>query len=67
MTGTEKYLNSGFIWPEGKVPKGFSNISTFTVRFKEQGLYHFLCLIHPKMMGTITVGPPSIPMGIPIK
>jgi hypothetical protein len=23
FTGTEKYLNSGFIWPEGHVQKGF--------------------------------------------
>ncbi len=66
MTGTEKYLNSGFIWPEGNVPKGFSNISTFTIRIQDQGVYQFLC-IHPEMSGAITVGQPSTSMGTSIQ
>ncbi len=66
FTGKEKYVNSGFIWPEGHVPKGFANITSFTVKFKEQGVYHFQCLIHPEMNGTVTVTPPNAPMGITI-
>jgi len=66
FTGTEKYVNSGFIWPEGHVPKGVANITSFTVKFKEQGVYHFECLIHPEMRGNVTVTPPNTPMGISI-
>ena len=64
FTGTEKYVNSGFIWPEGHVPKGFANITSFTVQFENQGVYHFQCLIHPEMSGNVTVTPPNTPMGI---
>jgi len=66
FTGTEKYVNSGFIWPEGHVPKGFANITSFTVQFEKQGVYHFQCLIHPEMSGNVTVTPPNAPMGISI-
>ena len=66
FTGTEKYVNSGFIWPEGHVPKGFTNITSFTVQFENQGVYHFQCLIHPEMSGNVTVTPPNTPMGISI-
>jgi plastocyanin len=66
FTGTENYVNSGFIWPEGDVPKGFANIISFTVQFEKQGVYHFQCLIHPEMRGNVTVTPPNTPMGISI-
>ncbi len=66
FTGTEKYVNSGFIWPEGHVPKGFANITSFTVQFEKQGVYHFQCLIHPEMSGNVTVTPPNTPIGISI-
>ena len=66
FTGTEKYVNSGFIWSEGNVPKGFPNVTSFTVQFEKQGVYHFQCLIHPEMRGNVTVTPPSTTMGISI-
>ena len=66
FTGTEKYVNSGFIWPEGYVPKGFANITSFTVQFEKQGVYHFQCLIHPELSGNVTVTPPNTSMGISI-
>ncbi|MDQ5869025.1 MAG: hypothetical protein M3530_04765 [Thermoproteota archaeon] len=66
FTGTEKYVNSGLIWPEGHVPKGFADITSFTVKFEKQGGYHFQCLIHPEMRGNVTVMPPNTPMGITI-
>jgi len=28
---------------------------SFTFWFKKRGVYHYLCLIHPKMMGSVTV------------
>lgn len=40
--GTEKYINSGFIWPEGMSPPGFPEISTITVKFEERGIYDYL-------------------------
>ncbi len=59
FTGTEKYVNSGFIWPEGYVPKGFANITSFTVKFEKLGVYHFQCLVHSEMRGNVTVTPPT--------
>ena len=66
FTGTEKYVNSGFIWPGGHVPKGFANITSFTVQFEKQGVYHFQCLIHTEMSGNVTITPPNTAMGISI-
>jgi len=57
ITGNEKFVNSGFIWPKGNVSSGFSNITAFTVRFNQVGVYHFQCLIHPEMTGIVTVTP----------
>ena len=59
FTGKEKYVNSGFIWPEGNVPKGFANTTAFTVKFEDQGVFNFLCLLHPEMKGNVTVTPPN--------
>ena len=67
ITGNEKFVNSGFIWPKGKVSSGFSNITAFTVRFNQVGVYHFQCLIHPEMTGIVTVTPsPGSNFGISI-
>lgn len=53
--GTEKYINSGFVWPEGMSPPGFPEISTFSVKFDEQGTYNYICALHPWMTGTVVV------------
>jgi hypothetical protein len=66
FTGREKYVNSGLIWPEGHIPKGFANITAFTVKFEKQGVFGYQCLLHPEMKGNITVTPPNAPMGISI-
>lgn len=66
FTGKEKYVNSGFIWPEGHIPKGFANVTAFTIKLEEQGVYNFQCLLHPEMKGNVTVTPPNAPMGISI-
>jgi plastocyanin len=55
MTGTESYVNSGFIWPEGQVPPGAPPIGTFSVTFNKAGTYDYLCVIHPWMAGQVVV------------
>lgn len=55
MDGTEKYVNSGFIWPEGMSPPGFAEISTFSVKFEEAGTYDYICVLHPWMTGRVVV------------
>ena len=55
MDGTEKYVNSGWIWPEGQSPPGAPPISKFTVTFEKPGIYSYLCTLHPWMTGTVVV------------
>jgi plastocyanin len=55
MDGTEKYINSGFIWPEGMSPPGFPEVSTFSVTFAEPGTYDYFCLLHPWQAGKVVV------------
>jgi plastocyanin len=55
MTGTEQYVNSGFVWPEGMTPQGLAEIDTFTVRFDEAGTYDYICILHPWMTGRVVV------------
>ena len=55
MDGTEKYVNSGWIWPEGQSPPGAPPISKFTVTFEKPGTYSYLCTLHPWMIGTVSV------------
>ncbi len=55
LDGTEGYVNSGWIWPEGMSPPGLPEISTFTVTFEEEGTYNYICPIHPWMGGSVVV------------
>jgi len=55
MTGTEKFINSGWIWPEGLAPPGTPPISSFTVTFEKPGTYNYICAVHPWMAGTVKV------------
>lgn len=55
MTGGEKYINSGWMLPEGKIPPGLAPITKFTVTFEKSGTYNYLCIIHPWMSGSIVV------------
>jgi plastocyanin len=55
MTGGEKYLNSGLIWPKGKTPQGLPPIESFSVRFDKEGTYNYTCLLHPWMAGQVVV------------
>ena len=55
MTGTEKYINSGWFLPNGleKQYPGSGNI--FTLKFEKQGTYDYLCILHPWMIGSVIV------------
>lgn len=55
MTGTEKYVNSGWLLPKGleHVYPGSGN--TFTITFQKAGTYDYICLIHPYMTGKVVV------------
>jgi plastocyanin len=55
MDGTESYVNSGWLWPEGKAPPGSPPISKFTVTFQAPGTYSYLCNVHPWMAGSVLV------------
>ena len=55
MDGTESYINSGWIWPEGQVPPGAPPITTFTVTFEKPGIYDYVCTVHPWMTGSVIV------------
>jgi plastocyanin len=54
MDGTESYVNSGWLWPEGQAPPG-PQITNFTVTFEKPGTYDYLCNVHPWMTGAVIV------------
>ena len=55
MTGSEKFVNSGFILPMGKEQAYPGSGNSFTIRFEKAGTYNYICLIHPWMKGIVTV------------
>ncbi|HKG32049.1 MAG TPA: plastocyanin/azurin family copper-binding protein [Nitrososphaeraceae archaeon] len=55
MTGTEKYINSGWFLPNGLEGEYPGSGNTFTVKFEKQGTYDYLCILHPWMTGSVIV------------
>ncbi len=55
MTGTEKYVNSGWFLPKGYEHEFPGSGNTFTVTFEKPGIYKYLCIVHPWMTGSVTV------------
>ena len=55
MKGDERYVNSGWLWPEKQVPQGLPPITTFSVKFEKAGMYDYICAIHPWMAGQVVV------------
>jgi len=55
MDGTEKYVNSGWMWPKGQEPPGFPPINSFNVKFTKAGTYNYFCEVHPWMTGQVVV------------
>jgi plastocyanin len=52
IIGTEKYVNSGWMFPAGPLP---GSSSTFRVTFEKVGTYNYDCLLHPWMDGKVVV------------
>jgi len=55
MDGTERFVNSGWIWPDGQAPPGAPPINNFTVTFAKPGTYSYLCNVHSWMSGSVLV------------
>jgi len=55
LSGTEKYVNSGFILPKGHDKDFPGSSNTFTVTFQKAGTYNYLCIVHPWMIGKLIV------------
>ena len=55
LTGTEKFVSSGWMWPEGLAPQGAPPIKSFSVTFENAGKYDYFCVVHPWMTGTVIV------------
>ena len=55
MDGTEKYVNSGWLWPNQLAPPGGPAINNFTITFEKVGTYNYICNVHPWMTGIVTV------------
>lgn len=55
VTGTEQYVNSGLIWPQGQAPPGVPQIESFSLTFTTEGSYDYICILHPWMTGKVDV------------
>lgn len=55
ITGMDKYVNSGFLWPQGQSPPGLPPTETFSVTFASEGTYEYICILHPWMTGQVNV------------
>jgi len=55
MTGTEKYVNSGWFLPNGQEQAYPGSGNTFTVTFEKPGTYDYICILHPWIAGSVIV------------
>ena len=55
IDGSEKYVNSGWLVPKGQEQLYPGSSNTFTVTFQKAGTYHYICQVHPWMMGSVVV------------
>jgi plastocyanin len=55
MDGTESYLNSGWMWPEGQNLPEAPPTTDFTVTFENPGTYGYVYVVHPWMTGSVVV------------
>lgn len=53
FSGTEAYVNSGLLFPQGQVPPGAPAIEEFTVTFEKSGRFGYACILHPWMIGNV--------------
>src|SRR5574342_22411 len=52
MDGTEQYVNSGYLLPQGQSKEMPGSSEQFTVKFEKSGSYSYSCMFHPWMAGT---------------
>lgn len=55
MSGTEDYVNSGWLLPKGQENVYPGSGNTFTMTFQKAGTYDYLCIVHPYMTGRVIV------------
>jgi plastocyanin len=55
MTGSEQYVNSGWLVPTAGHNFFPGTSSTFAVTFQKAGTYSYLCELHPWMIGKVVV------------
>ena len=55
LSGTEDYVNSGWLMPKGQENLYPGSGNTFTMTFQKAGTYDYLCIIHPYMTGRVVV------------
>jgi plastocyanin len=55
MNGNEKYINSGWILPDGLEEEYPGAGNTFTVTFESPGTYNYVCILHPWQTGIVVV------------
>lgn len=55
ITGNEQYVNSGLLVPKIAERAYPGSSGTYTVTFQKSGTYHYLCLVHPWMTGSVVV------------
>jgi len=55
MTGSEQYVNSGWLVPTAGQNFFPGTSSTFAVTFQKAGTYSYLCELHPWMIGKVVV------------
>src|SRR5215210_2443053 len=55
ISGTEDYVNSGWLLPKGQESLYPGSGNTFTMTFQKAGTYDYLCIIHPYMTGRVIV------------
>jgi plastocyanin len=55
MTGTEKYVNSGWFLPTGLEQQYPGSGNAFTATFEKPGTYNYVCILHPWMTGSVVV------------
>jgi len=55
MDGSEKYVNSGWLVPKAQEQLYPGSSTSFTVTFQKAGTYHYICQLHPWMVGSVLV------------
>lgn len=55
MNGSEKFVNAGWFLPDGQEQLYPGSGNSYTVTFENPGIYSYICILHPWMMGSVLV------------